>query len=417
MKKLLSVIIPTYNRLDILKLTLSAYEKQVLPEGFELELVVVDDGSSDGTWQYLKDYPSLRVHTSVYSQTNQGPAAARNLAISKAKGDYLLITGDDIIPEPGFAYGHISALLEGSAPAILGRTAWHPELNVNALMRHVDGIGAQQFGYHYFEDGQRLDFRHFYTSNISFSRSILDDIEFLFDVEFHYAAYEDIELGYRLFGDRDQILYKRSILGYHHHHYTLKGFCKRQYNAGQMAYIFLGKHPSLSKTLGFSEIDERINRFVKHDESVRKLERYCLNSAFPSLEELEDFVFYICELIESSDPDSNLLDGLYLGLLRHFYLKGMIESDYVKSAYENKLKVHTFIDNMLPSLREVLVSDTRCQMVTQEHHTRTLKAIKGLLTSDYGYKSTHVMSSHQKIKLKKFLDKLGLLKALVRINR
>ena len=105
MNYLISVVIPTYNRLPILKLTLQAYEDQEDFGGF-FEVIIVDDGSSDETWNYLSEYKSSRFSFSAYHQVNQGPAMARNLAISKAKGDHLIISGDDIIPSKDFLSKH-----------------------------------------------------------------------------------------------------------------------------------------------------------------------------------------------------------------------------------------------------------------------------------------------------------------------
>ncbi len=57
--------------------------------------------------------------------------------------------------------------------AILGLTRWPAGGTLTATMRHVDGIGAQQFSYHYLQDGEVYDFRHFYTSNVSVARAFL----------------------------------------------------------------------------------------------------------------------------------------------------------------------------------------------------------------------------------------------------
>ena len=65
-------------------------------------------------------------------------------------------------------------------------------------MRHVDGPGAQQFSYHYMVDGAEYDFRHFYTSNVSLRRDLLDREPEGFSTEFPAAAFEDAELAYRL---------------------------------------------------------------------------------------------------------------------------------------------------------------------------------------------------------------------------
>ncbi len=71
-----SVVIPTYNRLDVLPEVLEALEQQ--EDAPDFEIVVVDDGSTDGTTEWLRERP-FRVPAAVLSQPNRGPAAARNL--------------------------------------------------------------------------------------------------------------------------------------------------------------------------------------------------------------------------------------------------------------------------------------------------------------------------------------------------
>ncbi|MCS7063994.1 MAG: glycosyltransferase family 2 protein, partial [Methylacidiphilales bacterium] len=89
-----SVIIPTYNRAPLLKQTLDS----VLNQSFlDYEIIIVDDGSTDDTWQYLQ---SLRVKVTYYRQDNKGPAAARNLGAQHASGDYLAFLDSDDLWHP-----------------------------------------------------------------------------------------------------------------------------------------------------------------------------------------------------------------------------------------------------------------------------------------------------------------------------
>jgi glycosyltransferase involved in cell wall biosynthesis len=92
---LISVIIPTYNRARLLKETIDS----VLKQNFQnFELIVVDDGSTDNTGEILSDYKD---HIQVLAQKNKGVSAARNLGISKAKGEFIaFLDSDDLwLPE------------------------------------------------------------------------------------------------------------------------------------------------------------------------------------------------------------------------------------------------------------------------------------------------------------------------------
>lgn len=312
---LISVIIPTYNRLEILSLTLQGYEEQKVD--FEFELIVVDDGSSDNTWDFLSNYESSKFLFSCYHQSNQGPAQARNLAIDKSKGTYLVITGDDIIPSQDFLAKHYQSHqnADSSIIAVLGKTIWHPDLSINSVMKHIDGKGAQQFSYYYLKDHSKLDFRHFYTSNISFLKSKLNPLDKLFDTDFTCAAYEDIELAYRLLKKELKILYRNDIIAYHHHEYMFKDFTKRQYNAGRMACIFREKHEEIADMIGFAHL--------KTAQSIIK--QYNLPNE--SIEIWENFILDFFETYIDTQ-NKQWLDHIYIGVFQYFYMKGLIIGNY-----------------------------------------------------------------------------------------
>lgn len=291
------------------------YEKQEHFEGY-FEVIVVDDGSNDETWSYLSKYKSFRFNLSAYRQSNKGPAKARNLAITHAKGKYLLITGDDIIPCKNFLLKHYQAHQSSpDAIAILGQTVWHPQLNINSVMKHVDGVGGQQFNYHYITDKTKLDYGYFYTSNISLLKSSLDNLDKLFDTDFHSCGYEDIELGYRLIGSEKNIVYHQDVIGYHHHSYDLKGFCERQYRSGTMACILKEKHPKLCKKLGILELENILSiRYINYD----------LDKS--TIEEWEELLVENFEV--TKDLDYAFIDEIYFGIFQYFFYKGMIDILY-----------------------------------------------------------------------------------------
>ncbi|HJO78639.1 MAG TPA: glycosyltransferase family 2 protein, partial [Prochlorococcaceae cyanobacterium Fu_MAG_134] len=82
-----SVVIPTYNRRSILEKCLLALEQQALPSEVEAyEVIVVDDGSTDGTPTWLKDEVSRFPHVRMVEQEHGGPAEGRNRGVDHARG-------------------------------------------------------------------------------------------------------------------------------------------------------------------------------------------------------------------------------------------------------------------------------------------------------------------------------------------
>lgn len=89
-----SVILPVYNEINVIEKCLKSLEKQTIKG----EIIVVDDGSTDGSIDAVKKYKSLI----SLKQNHQGPGAARNLGAAKAKGDILVFVDADMEFEPDF---------------------------------------------------------------------------------------------------------------------------------------------------------------------------------------------------------------------------------------------------------------------------------------------------------------------------
>lgn len=94
MKPLVSVIIPTYNRLGPLQEAIHSVLSQDYPDW---ELIVVDDGSTDGTAEFLQALPQKHLAHSIkiFQQINQGPGPARNLGVQHAKGELITFLDSD----------------------------------------------------------------------------------------------------------------------------------------------------------------------------------------------------------------------------------------------------------------------------------------------------------------------------------
>ncbi|HEY6357032.1 MAG TPA: glycosyltransferase, partial [Vicinamibacterales bacterium] len=170
-----SVVIPTFNRREKLLRCLSALERQsVLSQ--ELEVIVIDDGSTDGTAEAVgaRMFPfSLK----LIRQVNRGPGEARNAGLAMAEGELVLFMGDDIVADEHLLEAHLlaHAARPDPADAVLGHVEWPPEPPPNAVMEYVSGEGSRQFAYEYIPHLPTLDFRFFYTSNVSLKRRFLVD--------------------------------------------------------------------------------------------------------------------------------------------------------------------------------------------------------------------------------------------------
>ena len=242
-----SVVIPTFNRLEVLAEVLHALEFQQGAPAFEV--VVVDDGSSDGTSGWLRSR-TFNLPLRVLSQENRGPAAARNTGVAVAQGQWVAFLGDDTVPSPGWLAAHREAHRRHGDDihvAVLGYTGWHPRMRLNPFLRYINEHGLQ-FGYALIDDPEDVPFNFFYTSNISLSRDIL--LAEPFDLRFPYAAWEDIEVAYRMKKRGLRMVYEKSATVAHDHPTDLGRFAARQERAGFCAVVFYRLHPELGSFLG-----------------------------------------------------------------------------------------------------------------------------------------------------------------------
>lgn len=235
----LSVIIPTYNRKDKLAKCLRALLAQTYPAE-DFEIVVADDGSTDGTEGWVAGFIAGDLERIRYfRQGNKGPAAARNLGVKNARGSIVLFLGDDIIAEPGLVEKHALWHAEnpGGNNALLGYVTWARDLRITPFMKWLEH-GGPQFAYHELTDGAEADpAKFFYTCNLSLKRDFLLN-NGLFDEDFSAAAYEDIELGLRLKKKGLKLRYSEAAMGWHDHATSLKAACRRMRMVGEAGELF-----------------------------------------------------------------------------------------------------------------------------------------------------------------------------------
>lgn len=251
-----SIIIPTRNRAHVLKDTLTSLKECA---GFEeCELIVCDDGSEDNTLKVIEAFriSNSNINIRVLSSGRLGVAKQRNRASDIAVGAILIFAADDIRPlYKTWILDHIklhSLHLESSF-AVLGKITWPPTsiLPSNAVMTTVQGRGGEQFGYADLISNTFLDWRFFYTSNLSVKKNLVSSWKNEgFSETFEEINFEDIEFAYRLFKSAKLNLFYSSVPVAHHYQImSVHQFCERQRTAGRMAVNFCKLHPEIGGLL------------------------------------------------------------------------------------------------------------------------------------------------------------------------
>lgn len=114
---MVSVIIPVYNMEGYIKECLDSVLKQTLKE---LEVVCVDDGSTDGSLCILKDYQHVDARVRVLTQENQGSGPARNRGMEEARGKYVAFLDADDFWHDDSVLGKIVQAAEENAASVTG---------------------------------------------------------------------------------------------------------------------------------------------------------------------------------------------------------------------------------------------------------------------------------------------------------
>ena len=108
-----SVIVPTYNRRELLLGALASVRAQTFTD---YEIIVVDDGSTDGTWEELQE---LAIPLRTFRQQNLGPGSARNLGATYAIGEYLAFLDSDDLWFPWTLTTYHGLILQYNKPAFI----------------------------------------------------------------------------------------------------------------------------------------------------------------------------------------------------------------------------------------------------------------------------------------------------------
>ncbi|NER82754.1 MAG: glycosyltransferase, partial [Leptolyngbya sp. SIO1D8] len=237
----LSIVIPTYNRKPILEKCLRALEQQQFPSDSLVtgyEIVVVDDGSTDGTVAWLQESTAEFPHIRLFEQDHQGPAIARNLGVQEAKGDIIVFVDSDLVVLPEFLHHHASAL-----------QAHHTSQDNDCVFTYGRVVNTCNFEDPTSESFKVTDYSQafFATGNVAIARHWLEKAG-LFDTQFQLYGWEDLELGVRLKQLGLSLVKVPDAVGYHWHPpFSLEqipALIDQEIQRGRMGVLFYQKHPT-----------------------------------------------------------------------------------------------------------------------------------------------------------------------------
>ena len=335
----LSVIIPTFNRAELLRASLESLVRQTLSQD-DYEVIVVNDGSTDKTPAVCAEM-AARLPLKYFRIENSGISAAKNLGIFAASAPILFFFDDDDVATPNLLRAHLYAHSEHTDAnvAILGYTTWHPSVAITEVMHYATDVGHLLFSYPNLRDGQELDFTYFWGGRSSCKRQFLVD-HGVFHQDFRFGS-EDVELGYRLSRFGLKVVYKPQAVQYMNRALTYEQFCRRceKQGASQLHFFRLHPHPEIDRYCG-----------VTTAKKCWPATASPMGTGFYRVRELEALLASTPESVRPASLVSEL-HRLYKWTFDAFKMKGIMQAE----RRENEVTSSCAVDASTPVVRPVIV--------------------------------------------------------------
>lgn len=237
-RKLISVVIPTYNRAELLRHTLTSLQQQTLPTT-QFEVIVVDDGSRDHSQAVCESFSNV-LDIKYFHQQDKGFRAgkARNIGAAIAEGDYLVFIDTSVVLARNTLSLHLAKHQAASGPLSIIGYVYAFGVRGNDIDRAIPMMSSNNAdaSLAYLKDVQALDQREpqyqlmgsdlslwpapfdiFWTCHVSVERQLFIRVGG-FDESFTSWGGEDVDLGIRLFQAGSQFHLDRDICSFHWPH-------------------------------------------------------------------------------------------------------------------------------------------------------------------------------------------------------
>lgn len=241
-----TVVVPTYQRRDLVVRAVGSLERQRCDEPFEV--VVVVDGSQDGSAEALRRL-TTRFALTVLEQSNRGAAAARNRGASVARGAILVFIDDDMEADPELLTEHDRSHREG-AEVVFGHMPLHPRSPDNCLSAGVKRWSEQRLA-RLAAPRAELTLHDLLTGQMSVRRAAFDSIGG-FDPGFTRGGSfgnEDIDVGYRLLQAGYGMVFNPRAITWQTYAVDPAHHLRQWRDAGHADVAFMRRHPEQAATL------------------------------------------------------------------------------------------------------------------------------------------------------------------------
>lgn len=238
----LSVVIPTRNRAAQVLRAVDV----LLADPAVHEVVVVVDGSDDGTTAALEDRARQAPGLRPMWQPHAGAGAARQRGVEAAGGELVLLLDDDVVPRPGLASGHAEVHAAHDGPLVVVGAMPTPR----PQRRGVDSVTTDLYVDDYAActaDWLRNPdtvLEHLWSGNLSLPRALAAEVG-LDDLDMGALFFEDRDLGMRLRAAGVPAVYRPELAAEHQHARSLRAFLDDARRQGRGLVVLHQRYPAL----------------------------------------------------------------------------------------------------------------------------------------------------------------------------
>lgn len=265
-RPVLSIVVPTYNRRRILSRTLPTLLGQE-DAGAEYEVIVVVDGSTDGTLSML-GRPGWGSRLRVIAQPNRGQGTARNRGAAEARGEILLFLDDDMIAAHDLVAIHLEEHGSSRKRVVLGAMGLAGDVRRSFLKRGVEEWG-EEFAERVSTRGYRFRFDDWHSGHASIARALFLSLGG-FDETFVAYGNEDYDLGLRLIQRDIEMRFAARAVALQIYDKDFFAWLRDMRSVGKADVALAEKHPAIAADL-------RLSRREAHP--LKRLARWCGSSA------------------------------------------------------------------------------------------------------------------------------------------
>ena len=254
---LVSVVIPTHQRRQLLRRALVALAGQDLSADV-FEVVVAVDRATDSTEEMLEEFQAPYALRWVRA-IRPGRAAACNAAIAAARGEIIVMLDDDMEPRPGLLRHHYGSHPRGSRRCLVGAVPIRLDRDSPPAARYV----AAKFADHLDvlgRPGHEFGLRDFYSGNASIRRDVLLAVG-AFDEQFTLYGNEDLELSLRLRKAGVELRFSADAAAEQRYTKSLAGLAEDTFAKGKTAVQLASTHPAAFDGLHLAAYDSVSGRW------------------------------------------------------------------------------------------------------------------------------------------------------------